>query len=99
MDDSITVVAVGTTITTGATSTSTTIPTAQSGETPRYIRVSADTACFVKLGTAAATATANDILVQPGDAVILHVPGGYTKIAAIQSAAAGKCNVVPLENM
>ncbi len=95
----ITVIAVGTTITTGASSASATIPVCQSGESPRYIRVSATANCYVKLGTAAATATANDILVTSGDAVILHVPGGYTKVAAIQDAAAGKCSIVPLENM
>ena len=98
-DDYITVVAVGTTITTSGTSASATIPSCQSGEYPRYVRVAATAACYVKLGTGAATATTSDILVQPADAVILHVPSGYTKIAAIQDSAAGKCNVVPLENM
>lgn len=98
MDDFITIVATGTTLTTGVASASATIPSASSTETPRYIRVSATAACYVKLGTTAATATANDILVQPADAVILHVPQGYTKIAAIQDTAAGKCNIVPLEN-
>lgn len=99
MDDFITCTAVGTTLTTGAASTSATIPSASSGEIPRYIRVAATQACYVKLGTAAATATANDILVQPADAVVLHVPQGVTKVAAIQDTAAGKCNIVPLENL
>ena len=99
MDDFITVTATGSTIATSATSTSVTIPAASSGEIPRYIRVSATAACYVKLGVSAATATANDILVQPADAVVLHVPSGVTKIAAIQDTAAGKCNVVPLENL
>lgn len=98
MDDFITVTAAGTTLTTGAASTSATIPNASSGEIPRYIRVAATAACYVKLGVSAATATANDILVQPADAVILQVPQGVTKIAAIQDTAAGKCNIVPLEN-
>lgn len=44
-------------------------------------------------------ATANDILVQPADAVVLHVPNGITDIAAIQDSAGGKCNVIPLENL
>lgn len=98
MDDFLTITAAGTTLTTGAASTSATIPNASSGEIPRYIRVASTTACYVKLGTTAATATSSDILVQPADAVILHVPQGVTKIAAIQDTAAGKCNVVPLEN-
>lgn len=99
MDDYITVTAVGTTITTGAASASATIPTDSAGNIPRYVRVSATAACYVKIGVSAATATANDILVQPADAVILAVPSGITKIAAIQDTAAGKCNVVPLENV
>jgi len=98
MDDFITATATGATITTSGTSSSVTIPSASSGEIPRYVRVSATAACYVKLGATSATATANDILVQPADSVILHIPQGVTKIAAIQDAAAGKCNVVPLEN-
>lgn len=98
MDDFITVTAAGTTITTSGTTASVTIPNASSGEIPRYIRVASTAACYVKLGTASATATTSDILVQPADAVILHVPQGVTKIAAIQDTAAGKCNIVPLEN-
>lgn len=99
MDDFITVFATGSTITTGAASTFITIPVANDGNYPRYVRVAATAACYVKLGTHDATATANDILVQPADAVILHVPNGVTKIAAIQDAAAGKCNVIPLDNL
>jgi hypothetical protein len=98
MDDFITVAAVGTTITTSGTSASATIPNDSAGKVPRFVRVAATAACYVKIGTSAATATANDMLVQPGDAVILHIPQGVTKIAAIQDSAAGKCSVVPLEN-
>lgn len=98
-DDFVTIVAPSANITTGAASASITIPTTSSGEYPRYIRVSSINAAYVKLGTTSATAVAGDILVQPADALILHVPSGYTKIAAIQDAAAGKVNVAPLENM
>jgi hypothetical protein len=98
MDDFITVTNVGVTITTSGTSARQGIPTASSGEIPRYVRVAATAACYVKIGTSGVTATANDILVQPADAVVLHIPNGVTYIAAIQDSAAGKCNVVPLEN-
>ena len=97
--NAIDIVAVGTSITTGVGSASATIPNDSAGNVPRYVRVSATAACYVKLGVSSATATANDILVQPADAIILHIPSGYTKIAAIQDSAAGKCNVVPLENV
>jgi hypothetical protein len=95
----IAVNSVGVTITTSGTSASATIPTSSDGNPPRYVRVSSTAAAYVKLGTAAATATTNDMLIQPADAVILHIPGGVTKIAAIQDSAAGKVNVVPLDNM
>jgi hypothetical protein len=94
----ISVNSVGTTITTGAASASATIPSDSAGNLPRYVRVSATAAAYVKLGVSAATATANDMLVQPADAVILHIPSGITKIAAIQDSVAGKVNVVPLDN-
>ena len=100
MDDGYTIINTGTTITTGGASASATIPTpqgAQSGNYPFWIRVAATAACYVKLGKASATATANDILIQPADAAILRVPPGYTKIAAIQESAAGKCNISVIE--
>lgn len=97
-DDHITVVATGSTIATTGTSASVTIPNTVSGQVPKFVRISATNACYVKIGTTAATATANDMLIQPADAVVLHIPSGYTKIAAIQDSAAGKCNVVALEN-
>lgn len=98
-EGAISVNAVGSTMTSGAASTSITIPNNSAGEAPRYVRVSATAAAYVKLGVSAATATANDILVQPADSFILHVPSGITKIACIQDAAAGKVNVVPLDNV
>jgi hypothetical protein len=44
-------------------------------------------------------ATIADTQIQPGDALIMHVPGGYTDISAIQVAAAGTVQISPLENM
>lgn len=98
MDDFMTVTKTGANITTGAASASIAIPTASSGEIPRYVRVSATAAAYVKIGGAAVAAAAGDVLVQPGDAVILAIPRGMTNIAAIQDAAAGKVNVIPLED-
>jgi len=95
----ISVNTVGTTISTSGTSASATIPVDSAGNSPRYIRVAATAACYIKLGKLAATATTSDMLIQPADAVILHIPSGITKIAAIQESAAGKCNVVALDNV
>jgi len=99
MDDFITVVAPGASITTGAASARVALPVCQSQEVPRYIRVSAINACYVRMGTSTVVATSTDTLVQPADAVVMQVPQGTTHMAAIQDSAAGKVNIVPLENM
>jgi hypothetical protein len=96
-DLSVTIVAPGITITTSGVSSQVNIPSASSTELPRYIRVAATSAACVRLGTNP-VATANDTQVQPGDALILHVPTGVTKIAAIQVSAAGAVQISPLEN-
>jgi hypothetical protein len=94
----ITVQAVGFTAATGASSARTAIPVDSAGNLPRYIRVAGINECYVKLGGAAVAATANDMLIQPADSAILTV-NGQTNIAYIQGTAAGKVNVVPLENV
>lgn len=99
MDGFMTITAVGFSAATGAASAATAIPVASDGNRPRYIRVSARNECYVKLGVAGVAATTNDILVQPADSLVLHVPLGVTHIAYIQGTAAGQVNVVPLENL
>ena len=87
----------GFTAATGAVSAVSAIPTDSSGRIPSYIRI-AGTNCFCKLTTSGGAATANDMLIQPGDSQIVAVPKGITHIAYIQNAAAGQINVVPCEN-
>lgn len=100
-DDAITVTATGTTQATAGTSASialSTIPTAAGGtNTARYVRIAAINESYVKVGDSSVTATTNDVLVQPADAVILRVQG-CTHVAFIQGASAGKVNIVPLED-
>jgi hypothetical protein len=97
--DFYTLIAPAADIATSGTSARIAIPTASSGEIPRYIRVSSTNAARIRLGTSTVAALATDTLVQPADAMILQVPQGVTHIAAIQDSAAGKVNVAPLENM
>ena len=97
--DFLTVLATGSTVTTGASSASMTIPVDSAGNSPRYIRVAATTESYVKLGVSSATATTNDLLIQPADSAILAIPSGITKLAYIQGTSTGKLNVVPLENV
>jgi hypothetical protein len=94
----MTVVKTGVNIATSGTSANSPIPTASSGELPRYVRISASVAAHVKLGTAAVAAVVADLMVQPGDAAVIVVPRGLTHIAAIQDTAAGTVNIVPLED-
>ncbi|MBT2300367.1 hypothetical protein J7E70_07805 [Variovorax paradoxus] len=96
--DYITVTVTGVSITTGAASSGGTLPNASSGEVPRYVRIAASVAACVRIGPGAQTAVATDMLVQPGDAVVLAVPRGCTHVAAIQLAAAGVVIVTPVED-
>ena len=95
----ITVTAAGGTIVTGGASARIAIPVASDGNRPRFIRVSGINACYVRIGDSSVVATNGDTLIQPADAVLMHVPNGVTHIAAIQDTAAGRVNVVPLENI
>jgi hypothetical protein len=96
--DYITVTVTGVSITTGAASSGGALPNASSGEVPRYVRIAASVAACVRIGVGAQTAVATDLLVQPGDAVVLAVPRGCTHVAAIQLAAAGVVIVSPVED-
>lgn len=95
----ITVFAAGSTVATGAAATAgATIPLNSAGAKPLYIRVTATNASYIKLGTSGSVAaTSNDVLVQPSDSVILAV-GGASHFSVIQDSAAGKVNVLPLED-
>lgn len=98
-DDSVTIVVTGAAIATSATSASVAIPNCSSGEKPRYIRVAATAPACIRIGPGAVTAVTTDVQIQPGDALLLHVPLGYVNIAAIQVSGPGVVQVSPLENM
>lgn len=89
--------ATGVTVTTGAASAQQTLPPGSAGVIPRFIRVSATTESYIKLGVAGVAATTNDFMVQPADAAILAVPNGITTLAYIQGTAVGKVNIAPVE--
>lgn len=94
----ITVVKTGISQASGAASAGGTLPTAQSGEVPRFIRVAATVAACIKIGAGAQTATINDLQIQPGDAALMHVPSGITNFAVIQVSAPGIVQISALEN-
>ncbi len=80
------------------TSAAISIPVCSSGEVPRFIRVSSTVSACIRLGGASVVATTGDMMVQPGDAQLLHVPSNITKFAVIAVGAAGSVQVSPLEN-
>jgi hypothetical protein len=83
MDDFITITKTGVSVSATTASSGGTIPTASSGEVPRYIRIAATAPSCVKIGAGAQTATTGDLQVQPGDAVTLAIPRGITHYAVI----------------
>ena len=96
--NAVTVTVTGATIATTGVSASVTIPNDSSGNLPSYIRVVATAAACVRMGRTTATAVTTDTQIQPGDALIMQVPKGYDKIAAIQVTASGIVQISPLEN-
>ena len=98
VDDAITVFKTGSNIAFNATSSNVAIPTAQSGQAPKFVRLAATQACYVKIGNGTQTAAAGDLLVQPADSVILRV-AGVNNIAAIQVSAGGVLQISPLEDV
>lgn len=88
----------GFTAATGAASARTAIPVDRSGNLPRYVRVAGINECYVRIGDVNVVATSADTLIQPADSLIMAVLQ-RPYIAYIQGTAAGKVNVVPLENV
>lgn len=88
----------GISLTTSAASAPGTIPNNSAGAPAKYIRIAATAAAYVRIGTGAQTAVATDMMIQPGDAVIMSTLG-CTHIAALQVAAAGIVQVSPVEDM
>ena len=98
-ENSITVTTTGSNTASGAASAGAAIPVSSSGERPRYIRVAASVAAYFRIGVGAQTCVNTDMMIQPGDAVIISVPSGVTHYACLQVAAVGVVVVTPLENM
>ena len=92
----ITVGAIAKTVTSGGSSAETTIPNDASGATAKVVRITSNGTAHVKAVLTGTAATANDIMVGPGDGIFLHVQG-FTHIAYIQQASGSKINIVPIE--
>lgn len=96
-EEAIGVVATGAIIAFTGASARVAIPNDSSGTLPKYIRVAANAACYIKIGNSSVAAAAGDLLVQPADAVVLKVMN-QTHIAAVQVSAGGTVQISPLED-
>lgn len=97
--EALAVQASGSNLATGAASANVAIPNNASGQKARFVRVYATADCYVRAGIAGVTAAAGDLYIGAGAAgrEILNCHGA-SHIAAIQVAAAGTLNIVPLED-
>ena len=92
----ISVSAVGTTVTTGATaSAAAVIPNTGNGGRAKAVRIVSETSGHIKFGGSAVAATANDILVTSTPQIIWVA--GFTHFSVIQNTAAAKINVIPVD--
>lgn len=90
--------ATGINVTTSAVSAGATLPNDSGGGVPDYVRIAVTSAAYVRIGTGAQTAVSTDMMVYPGDAVILATLG-RTHIAALQVSAGGVMQVSPVEDI
>jgi hypothetical protein len=95
--DVVPVFATGTTLTLSTTaSAATAIPNNAAGQRAKFVRVSVTGSAYIKFGGASVTATANDALINVGDATIFHVQP-WSNFSAIADSGTPKINVVPVE--
>ncbi len=86
----------GVNVVTSGTSAVSPLAVNSAGNPAKYVRVSATVAAHVRLGLSGVTAVSTDLLLMPGESVVLCT-AGCTHIAAIQDTAAGVVNVSPIE--
>lgn len=90
------ILATGVSITTSGTSAGATLSNNAGGVKPKFVRIASTSAAYVRLGTGTQTAVATDMLVQPGDSIVLAT-NGSTHAAALQVTAAGVVQISPIE--
>jgi hypothetical protein len=88
----------GTTVTSGASTANTALPTNSDGQNPNFVMLSCVSGnVHVKLGGSGVTATANDLMIGITPVVLFTKGcGGY--IAYIQETAGSKLNIAPVES-
>ena len=87
----------GANVASSGSSASVSIPNDSAGNAPKYMRLNATAAAWVRWGKGAQTAVAGDCMVQPGDSLIVTV-GGADTLACLQVSAGGTVGISALEN-
>lgn len=83
-------------LTSSGTATATPIPFDTQGYFPRHIRVSTTADCYVAIGDIGVTAVAGDMLLQAGDAQLLHV-SDCKAISILSVSGSATVTVAPME--
>lgn len=94
----IQIVKTGVSITTSGASAGTALATSSSGGVAQYVRIAASVAAYVRLGVGAQTAVNTDMMIAPGEAIVVAT-NGATHAAALQVAAAGVVQISPVEGL
>lgn len=98
MSEAVGISVTGVTVASGAASARVAIPTFSGGVYPKYVRIAASNAAYVKIGDSTVTASAGDFVVQPGDALVVKAHG-HTHVAALQQTTAGTVQISPLDDI
>jgi len=95
--DAVTIIGTGSTVTASATSNWQNLPTDATNNVPRYCRLQSTGLVYVKLGgPSGVTATTNDLLLSPNEAVIIATRQ-FTRIAYLQETPGAKLNIISVE--
>lgn len=94
--DSLTIGAVGVTVTSAGASAATAIPNAADGNRARTVVVTAKATCYLKFGPSGVTCTGNDILLPASVPIVFNVKQ-FTHFAVLQETGATIVNVSPVE--
>ena len=93
----IQIVSTGVNVASGVASAVGTIPNNSAGALAKFARFSVTAAVYLRLGYGTPVAVITDLMLLPGESIVLSVLG-FTNFAVLQVAAAGIVQVSPVEN-
>jgi len=94
----LTILKTGVNIATSGTSAGAVLATNTVGSVANLVRIAATASAYVRIGTGAQTAVSTDMMISPGEAIVVAT-NGNTHVAALQVTAAGVVQVSPVEGL